>query len=128
MPDMTIRARFRHNLRISNGSESGGGFSPARFFASSGPATLIIKRAGKERKSHESIDSAKTKDFSISSGVWDYLVWAFGHSAGSQSGAGRRLSRTEHSRGKFSPVTPQWRHVQYCRWLVRTRFQRDRQP
>jgi hypothetical protein len=42
----------------SNGSESGGGLSPARFFISSGPAIRIATERGKERKNHESIDSA----------------------------------------------------------------------
>jgi hypothetical protein len=43
------QARFSQNSRSLNGSESGGGLFPARFFAPSGPANHRINVAGKKK-------------------------------------------------------------------------------
>jgi hypothetical protein len=53
--------------RYLNGSESGGGHLPAGFFASSGPRDPTINLAGKKKgRTHETIDSPKTENSSIS--------------------------------------------------------------
>src|SRR4029077_12109216 len=60
-------ARFSADSASLNGFESGGGLSPARFFACSRPAVRKINHSGKgERKNHEPIDSAKKSSSSIS--------------------------------------------------------------
>ena len=83
-----------------NGSESGGGhFFPARFFATSGPAILNSKSAGKgkERKSHESIDSVQSDNFTTSHYIHTRRVRAFTKGGGGCPAARRRLSRVQHS-------------------------------
>jgi len=51
--------RIFSNYASLNGSESGGGFFPAGFFASSGPRNPTINLAGKRKEEpHECTDSA----------------------------------------------------------------------
>src|SRR6266436_4013729 len=59
-------ARFSADSASLNRFESGGGLSPARFFACSRPAVPKITITGKERKNHEPMDSAKKSSSSIS--------------------------------------------------------------
>ena len=63
------QARFFQNWASLNGSESGGGHFPAAFFAPSGPAIPENQLSGekrKGRKNHESIDSIKKSNSTMS--------------------------------------------------------------
>jgi hypothetical protein len=79
-------------------------FFPARFFASFGTRIRRnVAERGKERN-HETNDSAKTDNSSISR-CTPGLLWGFAGSAGCCSTAGWRLSRVQHGRRAKCPFS-----------------------
>src|SRR5215467_3037559 len=80
---------------ITTDLESGGGLSPARFFALFRTRNQLNHRRGNRKaEPYESIDSTKTNNLSISRRVWAHLFWASVRSAGGHSRPGRRISPT----------------------------------
>src|SRR5882762_7836320 len=72
-----------------------------------------------ERKNDDSIDSAKTNNFSISSGVCAWVFWAFAcGERGRSGGAGYGLARRQHGGWERCPFEPHHWHLQFSLWYI----------
>ena len=100
-------ARFFQNSASLNGSESGGGLSPLGSSSLPDPQFQNQLSGEKERKNHESIDSTKKSNSTISRRVNLLRAFADGTRTPTATATGRRLSEGNTAEGDLRSSTSQ---------------------